>query len=97
MNEGTIFGWVVWRVSGTALHFAIMVFKEVLMNITICDMCMNEIRKNPYTLAIMKDFSIFHDERDTFNICEPCRDRMVNLYTKNREKIGRSFTMKTDQ
>ena len=67
------------------------------MNIIICDMCMNEIRKNPYTLAIMKDFSIFHDEHDNFNICEPCRNRMVDLYTKNREKISRSFTIKTDQ
>ena len=87
---------MVWRVSGTALHFVIRVFKEVSMNVKICDMCMNEIRKNSYTLALIKDLSIFHDERDTFDICEPCRDRMVNLYKKNREKIGRSFKINAD-
>ena len=88
---------MVWRVSGTALRFVIMVLKEVLMNIKICDVCMNEIRKNSYTLALIKDLSIFHDEHDNFDVCESCRDRMVNLYTKNKEKIGRSFVMKTDQ
>ena len=88
---------MVWRVSGTALRFVIMVLKEVLMNIKICDVCMNEIRKNSYTLALIKDSSIFHDEHDNFDVCESCRDRMVNLYTKNKEKIGRSFVMKTDQ
>ena len=97
MNEGTIFGWMVGRASGTTLHFVMMVFKEVLMNIKICDVCMNEIRKNSYTLALIKESSIFHDEHDDFDICESCRDRMVNLYTKNREKIGHSFVMKIDQ
>lgn len=67
------------------------------MNIKICDVCMNEIQNNSYTLALVKNLSIFHDEHDDFDICEPCRDRMVNLYTKNREKIGRSFVMKIDQ
>lgn len=66
------------------------------MNVKICDVCMNEIRKNSYTLALTKELSIFHDERDNFDICEPCRNRMVDLYTKNREKIGRSFKMKTN-
>jgi len=88
---------MVWRVSGTALHFVIMVFKEVLMNIKICDVCMNKIRKNSYTLSLIKESSIFHDEHDDFDICESCRDRMVNLYTKNKEAIRRSFVMKTDQ
>lgn len=67
------------------------------MNVKICDVCMNKIKKNSYTLSLIKDLSIFHDEHDTFDICEPCRDRMVNLYTTNREKIKHSFTMKTDQ
>ena len=96
MNEGTIFGWMVWRVSGTALHFVIVMFKEALMDIKICDVCMNKIRNNSYTLAITKNLAIF-DEHDVFDVCESCRDRMVKLYTKNKEKIGRSFVMKTDQ
>lgn len=66
------------------------------MNIKICDACMNEIRKNSYTLTITKNLAIF-DEHDTFDVCESCRDRMVKLYTKNKEKINRALVMKTDQ
>lgn len=58
---------------------------------------MNEIRKNSYKLALTKELSIFHDEHDDFDICESCRDRMVNLYKNNREKIGRSFKINVDQ
>lgn len=77
--------------------FVIVMFKEALMDIKICDVCMNQIRKNSYTLALTKDLSIYHDEHDVFDVCESCRNRMVKLYTKNKEKIGRSFVKKTDQ